>query len=506
MSNGGKWLVAVVACAALALSTGCQNDSGGGAADAAPGAGGGNGNGSGGSAPVGATPAGGGDQTGGVPDDGQGNGGEAATGGTGGDDPPPVGGGVNPPEPCDGVRLQFGEACDAAADCCAPGLGCADPLGQGAICLNTCDANAPATGCGERELCSPENPDVPGDQASPGICIPGQDCEPGNEELACGGPATCGNFENATFCFPPGEVAVGEQCGLSEDPTTNCEAGLVCPIMFVTGADRCREPCGEEGACAEGFNCVDWTERQDGVPYAFCHDGCSVYGQDCEGEGELCILSDGYEGAAMGACLAQDGLEDGDGVSNDSCDPNGGSGYWATCTAAHLCIDLGSAEAPDPTCTGFCGPDDNSLCINGSVCVTDALIIDVGICLGECNVFGEDTGCGDGQVCSFRGIGAEAGNDKPWGACGPGEQSKATGEACTLNEMTGEHDCVNGHLCTALTQGGGTQCVRLCEAADDSDNTCPPGFECQTGLFGGDQQGVGASERIGACLEPQGGG
>ena len=110
-------------------------------------------------------------------------------------------------------------------------------------------------------------------------------------------------------------------------------------------------------------------------------------------------------------------------------------------------------------------------------------------------------------MCNFRGIGEQDGNDKPWGVCGAGAQTKATGEACTLDENTGEHDCVNGHLCTALTQGGPTVCVKLCEDAEDAAATCPPGFECRTGIFGGDQQtGEGASERIGACLEPMGGG
>ena len=46
-----------------------------------------------------------------------------------------------------------------------------------------------------------------------------------------------------------------------------------------------------------------------------------------------------------------------------------------------------------------------------------------------------------------------------------------------------------------------SQCMELyC----DENVPCPAGFECTTGVFGGDEQGNGASETIGFCAEPQG--
>jgi hypothetical protein len=119
-------------------------------------------------------------------------------------------------------------------------------------------------------------------------------------------------------------------------------------------------------------------------------------------------------------------------------------------------------------------------------------------------VLGPESGCGDGQICNFIGrLGPAAGQaERAVGFCQAGAGDAGTGAPCNENDDTGEHNCVNGHICSALQQGGPTQCIKLC---DNGDNVCPAGFECTTGVFGGDEQGNGASENIGFCAEMQDG-
>ena len=500
-----KLLALAAVCSTFAI--GCDDGGGDASADAAGGAGGQGGDGgAGGQGGDGGAGGQGGDGgAGGQGGDGGqggeggqgGQGGEGGVGGEGGQ-----GGAGGAPPMCDAV-LDFSETCDVANDCCDRGLTCAElSSGQG-TCLRTCDANAEVSRCAPRELCNPNDADVPSTEPSPGICIPGDDCQPGLEEVACGAEATCARINPASFCAPPGTKAAGEACGINfNNPANNCAAGLACEV----GA--CRTPCGENDACGEGETCLNFSDRLDGLDYKFCYSGCNVMTQEgCEGENAVCVAStDTPAGGLLGACLSEAGLSNGPRRQGETCTADDNT-YWGNCSAGYLCDNIVSEDGP-AICNGWCDSADRSLCTGGSVCYQGLFNTDFfpsegpGLCLGECNGFTGE-GCGEGTSCNFTFIGFNSENEEvPTGFCFDGQPTVPTGGRCTtIDEDTGASDCLPGHLCATLAQGAPPECIKLCADDPDSDFGCPPGTLCTTGLFGGDQQtGEGANDYIGACL------
>jgi hypothetical protein len=399
----------------------------------------------------------------------------------------------DPREQCEDLLIE-GDACDPAADCCDLGFTC---VGEGedvdgGTCRRACDASQQPDGCNLRELCVPFEEVVDPTAPAPGFCFPGQDCTPGDEVEACGeGEWTCLALEPITLCQPAGEAALGEACDPFQGP--NCGAGLVCQY------GECKRPCDADGLCPGGETCLDISARVDGVPFAFCHQECDVFSQQGCGAGEACVVIDADGPFVLGGCVD---APSGDGTQGEGCEPDEAT-YWGSCTAGHLCDVLRPDEPP--VCLGFCDAVDRSLCEGGASCVPGlfgGVFADVGLCLGDCTVLGDDPGCPAGQYCDFSGrigLGADD-EDVAVGFCTPGAQRRDTGDPCTIDEATGASDCANGNICVALEEDGPTTCVRLCEDLPRSPHGCPAGSFCATGFFGGDDTGEGASVVIGACL------
>ena len=328
------------------------------------------------------------------------------------------------------------------------------------------------------------------DRPAPGFCFPGDECAPGNEARVCDGPSTCGVNPPVSFCAPAGDVREGGECTIEFDEAAadgNCRSGLYCAY------GTCQPSCNRAADCGGG-DCIDFTDRLDGVDFRFCHDGCNVYAQAGCGGDDTCVLFDeDQDGNAISGCLPD--LQSGRLTQNQDC-VNDGETYWGTCHAGHLCTQLN--REPEPrSCLGFCDREDQSLCTGESRCVFNVLNgLTLGLCLGDCTPIGDESGCPGGGFCQFGWVGTdERGDDIAAGLCAEGAQALGTGEECVVDRDTGTHDCVNGHLCVVLQQGAPPTCVRLC----DDDVACPDGAECATGLFGGDAQGDGASESIGIC-------
>ncbi|MCA9546510.1 MAG: hypothetical protein KC613_19030 [Myxococcales bacterium] len=405
-------------------------------------------------------------------------------------------GGAGGAPPVCGATLQLREACDPGNDCCDRGLICVD-LGEEAQCLRTCDANAEVTRCGEREVCIPDDPEVPNGEPSPGFCVPGDDCVPGQEDLSCGEGATCARNDPASFCFPAGMAGEGQECTFSTmQPEAACQTGLVCELGI------CRRPCGDNDACGEGERCIDYTDSLDGVQWKFCFSGCNVYTQEGCAANEACIFAEeDQDGLMMGACVeATSGmLSHGEQCVADDQTYWGGAGG---CTAGHYCGDF--LDTGTDQCWGFCDASDNSLCTGNSLCVTPFFVgLKVGVCFGECNGFTGE-GCGEGEGCNPFTIANADGFDTWVGLCAEAPAATVgTGEPCQSDDNTGASNCDPGHLCAVLQQGAPAECIKLCDIYEDSGNGCPPGFGCQTEIFGGDEAGNGANPNLGICL-PQG--
>jgi hypothetical protein len=393
---------------------------------------------------------------------------------------------------CDQV-LNDGDQCDPNADCCDDGFLCVPdgPDVDGGTCRQQCDANQTPSGCGPRELCQPLEQVADPTAPAPGFCLHGDDCSPGQEVAACGeGDWSCFAYEPITLCLQAGNADVGEACDPGNDQ--NCRAGLVCQY------GQCKQPCDARGRCPNGETCIDLTDRLDGVQFRFCQAECDPFAQQGCDAGQHCEVVDADGSAAIGGCV--DGPSGRD-TQGDACQEDANT-YFGSCSAGHLCTPLADGEPAQ--CIGFCDAADQSLCTGASACVPGLLnppFDQVGLCLGDCTVLGDQSGCGRGQYCQFIGrIGVTGDAEVPVGFCTAGDQTADTGDPCESDPDTGASNCANGNICAPVRQGDAPTCIRLCEDLPGSPYTCPRGSACQTGVFGGDDQGVGASQVIGVCL------
>jgi hypothetical protein len=508
MMERSNLLLVLAAAMAIAVS-GCKKEEDGGGdpvgGDPAGNAGGGGDPVDGGIEPVGGDgdPAG---NTGGGGDPAGGGGDPAGT--TGGDPvggDPAGGGGGNEPSP---GALEKGATCDPRNDQCGRGLICQEtgqdeamnPVGR---CFSTCDTLSDPPDCENNELCAPFEECAANAARCPGFCLPSDDCEPCSAEDACGRPATCGLASPITICLPSGEAGLGEACD-------NAESFCTAPNLCIGGV--CKAPCGgdacgQNDTCAgEGEICIDVSAEHNGLNVKYCHKACSIYEQTGCDMGEVCTIFDesGEGGAWIGGCAPFDGTV-GTAVQGEACVADDQT-YFGNCQPGHICRNFSDDMNRNPVCNGFCDAVDQSLCGDQAGCVIPFFVSDelatLGVCAGQCDVFGEVGQCGEGLACDFGFIGARGGEPEvALGVCVAGEETVQTGDPCQANPNTGENNCAPGNLCAALQQGGPTTCIQLCDTIEGSGHTCAPGTMCLTGVFGSQDN---PSQVIGACVPEQG--
>jgi hypothetical protein len=392
--------------------------------------------------------------------------------------------------------LDVGASCDVFNDCCARGTECSDLSGDGSntVCLRRCDANADVTGCEARELCNPENGDVPPGEESPGTCIPGDDCEPGNESLSCGeGEYSCQRVQNITLCIgdlaevraqaPELIVGAGEACNpFDQMAPAYCEPGTVCEYGF------CRALCDTAADCDEGSECADYSSRVDGIPFKFCLDSCSIYEQNCPNEGDVCILADTNDGALVGICEGNAGAN-GTAVAGEAC-MSAENNYWGTCTASNLCTSF--EEGGEEECVSFCDDYNLDVCSGDyQACAFVMALDDLGICLGECNIFTQE-GCEENQDCVFFNEGVNT-EDEPvaLGRCAnntvPAANRVNTGDECVgepievdgiMSENPLVSNCPANHICGQEVMNGPSICIAICDPTA-AESGCQDGRACR---------------------------
>jgi hypothetical protein len=214
-------------------------------------------------------------------------------------------------------------------------------------------------------------------ETSPGYCISGDECEPGNETLACGeGEFSCHRARNLSFCIDIREIAAqaptavvgeGEACSpfsQDENEFAVCDSGLVCEF------GQCRSLCDSSADC-DGGECYDLTETVDGIDFKFCmgDDLCDPFDSDCADDA-ACVLPLGvsdtvaYDGQIIGLC--DDNFTQGTRQTGEECtvDPNT---YFGDCESSSVCSVDNEGDTTG-TCSSFC--DDYSLaeCTGYQVC------------------------------------------------------------------------------------------------------------------------------------------
>lgn len=522
MVERSKSLLLMLAATAALSTSACQKDDSAAGADGGVGGAGeggqaSGGNGDGGSA-VGGDAQGGTQNNGGEAQGGtQNNGGEDQGGtgvpggnGDGGNGEGGTGaGGEEPP----GGTIAIGAACDLNDDQCVRGAVCQDlGFGKGPVCFATCDSLGDPTGCAQDEACADLEECAQDAETCPGFCIPTEGCSPCNAAQTCGGPSSClapGGLEPVSLCLTAGTVEVGGACLQGDvDPTlpeANCAEGLSC----FNGI--CRAPCGGEmcGAgdltCGEGEICADFTAKLNGTDFNFCTTTCTTSTQTGCADNEVCVPGTDatINGNAAMLNVCSEGT-DGDKVDREPCteDPNT---YFGDCTAGHLCADV---LGDRPTiCNGFCDLNDTTACLGPASCLFGLFQAPaLGLCIGECDVFGDSSECAEGKKCeSFPFYGIVNGHEQMIGRCEDAlpDAPANTGEDCTQDEMTGVSNCVAGNVCVQIAENEPSVCLPICSVAEGSEHTCPAGYMCQPGTFIGRLNGDRDSAEMGLCIPAQ---
>ena len=385
--------------------------------------------------------------------------------------------------------VEVGAVCDPDNDCCARGSFCNGESGGEGQCVRRCeiDADGNDVGCEARELCV-EAGDEGDDGITPGFCLPGDDCEPGNENLACGeGEFHCFRARNISLCIgdlaevraqaPELIVGEGEACNPFGDEAnmidpTFCEQGYTCES---NGTERvCRKACDADADCAEGQICLDYIEAADGLNYKFCSPTCQLDNPDC-GETGACVLTDINNGVAFGTCqeVAPAQLV-GEG---ERCDPYAEDTAPVFCTSGLSC----EFDGVGYICRNVCSADAD--CAEGETCFSAAERFDndafqYSFCTVPCDPLDQDCAA-ETDVCVFSGvIGGQ-----PAGTCVADvtSGSAANGEACTAGEEGYDYwgTCAANNVCFIDDEmtGAGT-CGSFC--AEGRSDLCTGEYQACT--------------------------
>lgn len=395
---------------------------------------------------------------------------------SGGDDIPEAG--TSSPNICNEI-VEVGATCDTSNDCCARGSFCQPQAETGTEgqCVRACEipAEGDAIGCEERELCLEAGEPGP-DGTAPGYCLVGDDCEPGNENLACGeGEFSCLRLRNISLCVDIGEarsaspdviVGEGEPCDFfSDTDPAICDTGLVCEFNGIESV--CRKGCSADSQCADGESCLDYSTTTDGLSYQFCSPVCDIETQNC-GPESACVITDIVNEVLFGTCIEQgaDNLA----ALGEECrsifddvpnDPFCGPGL--TCETNGI----------ENVCMTLCDADDQ--CGEGESCLAATNryneYFTYGFCATTCDAATQD--CGESGVCSFT----DVIDDVLYGTCVEvGVEGRAAlGEAC--RNPIGDDDealpfCQQGYSCEF--NGVESVCTSLCGNTSD----CEAGQDC----------------------------
>jgi hypothetical protein len=398
--------------------------------------------------------------------------------------------------------LDVGAICQADLDCCGPNSTCL--LDQDFwTCHRTCDAHLSPNGCGLRELCVPIQTDIPFDQPSLGNCIKSDGCVPGRENEACGaGHFTCVRIENISNCldlslFNPNDIkGINQNC----DQDHPCQSGMVCEYNV------CRSACQSNGtSCNGNLECLDYTERTDGVQYQFCMDTCDVYRQNCSTDQPdlTCIFLDAYEDRPLGECFG--GLPKGSDSAGDSCTMN--EYYWGSCKASNFCVPLEN-DPSQGECVALCDRQNLDRCNNHSACVTNIFtqtaLEELGLCYGSCDPFTNaydsqrgyfNRNCPNGEACyvTYVGLGSTT-QEKVIGECKAfALDSVGEDENCIVtNEDTGDSNCAPNMVCSPVVENGPNVCTKFCQLGNGLAD-CEQNDQCQVGSIDG-------ANSLGFCL------
>jgi len=299
---------------------------------------------------------------------------------------------------CGGGACVPGSALD-----CDDGDGCTD---------NSCDSGSGCVTVNNESACDDANACTLADTCSGGACV--------------GGPAP--NCDDSNLCTDDScNVATG--C-VSTDNSVGCDDGNACTVADQCSAGACvsgaARDCNDSNVCTD-----DSCEPASGCAYADNTGSCDD--DDACSTGDTCLA---------GVCLggpARD-CDDGNGCTDDSCDPGTGCAYSnnsLACDDGNACttVDTCSAGAcaggcSAGTCVGGLPPD----CDDGNLCTDDSCDPASG-----CSFADNSVACDDGNACTDDSCDSASGC-----VTSNNTASCSDGDPATLGDQCSAGVCVSG--------------------------------------------------------------
>ena len=278
----------------------------------------------------------------------------------------------------------------------------------------------------------------------------------------------CDDEDAADVASTPGDTAVVVPSDAGADaaqPDTAVTPDAVAPEACTSDAD-CddKSPCTSD-VCGVGGVCKH-------LPA----------GGPCD-DGNPCTLGDA---CAAGVCTGTiKECQDGNGCTNDFCDPATGACSYPDntdpCDDGDLCTNGDVCKA------GACSPGKPVPCDDGEACTTDACVS----ATGKCTHTSTGEPCNDGSACTVGDF-CQSGKCKAGSPKDCDDQNACTGDSCDKGTGSCKHDnntlpcsdndaCTVGDVCAAGTCKSGAQ-----KACDDGDKcttleSCSGG-KCQPGI------------------------
>lgn len=359
---------------------------------------------------------------------------------------------------------ETGAACDDTGDC-GSGLQC-----MTGVCLPYCDLAA--------DSCDPD----------PATCPSRADCTcvPLEYELNVAADGVC---SVPCTAYSEGECPAGSLCRfLATNAATGNGTYACIPLLssssrVLSEGEACQPSATSErgDVCAEGLICEPGTGIRGG---ASCVRVCALGGEDGAGSCpdpalQVCVpISTTYFGVCLQRCDLFAGGSSGC-PETQACTPDYSenvrvpSGF---CSGVSVSGELGDACDYLPT-TPRPG------CADGLQCHLPPRST-AGTCLRRCDVFAEDPGCPQGQVCD-GGFALLAGGVS---ACVEPPNSGEIGDACTVSIGA---CAANGSVC-ASEDSRTSQCFSVCRVDEPTD--CSPPLSCQRFL-----PAWSFTQNLGAC-------
>jgi hypothetical protein len=332
--------------------------------------------------------------------------------------------------PCDSVKCQPGEVCDASDGVCkcgsANGRACTEleQCNPGTLSCElldrctlvtcargmVCDASDGQCRCGTSTcdlgtVCAPQQKTcVPEDACAGVTCVAGLACDPGDGQCKCGGVggAAC---------------AAGERCDQMKCSSDPC-ASVACPSGSTCDPSDAQCHCGGTGGeiCLYGQTCQ--AAQKKCQVSTLCATAQCVGGTSCDPVDGLCHCG-GSTGPVCGTsqtcdlakhvCLGGDHCMNVTCPTNTVCNSEDGTCHCGSlgpiCTSDQACITNGSGTS---TCRQTCDPVSQTPCDASSACVY-SLNLSLSLCGApgsghEGDLCGATSECGRGLACAVQGF------------------------------------------------------------------------------------------------------